>query len=382
MVIHNLHPAGFERVNDDASESKVLAPTYYIDPRAFEIEKRDVFQKSWLYACHENQVAEPGDQLPLDVGGQPLVVVHGRDGNIRAFFNVCAHRGMTVVNRQTCANTLKCPYHGWVYDLSGRLVAARNTSHLGDFENQGFALKEVKVALHQGLVFVNYDPGAPALGETIGPVFDDISRLGLDPARFHLGKVVDYPVETNWKIAIDNYVECYHCPVAHPGIEKFFEYEKTFADVQDWGVVAGGPPDVETLAVYKRECEANGWPLVAETRYSWAWPNIMYLIGWAPRPHLMVWTIEPVAYDRIIFRHNYFFYDAEPDADQLAFVHAIDKVQQEDNPILEGVWQGMNSLGFAGQGTYVINDADTYQTERGVWQFHHRLQQIYDRAGM
>ena len=382
MAVHTLHQSGFERVEDDASASKVLAPIYYTDPRAFEIEKREVFRKSWLFAGHESQIAMPGDHLPVRVGGQPLVLLRDRDGCVRAFFNVCAHRGMTVVHRPGCSKTLKCPYHGWVYDLTGRLVAARNTAQMESFETAPYALKEVRVELHQGLVFVNLDADARDLAQTIGPIFDDIADLGLEPAKFRLGKVVDYPLNTNWKIAIDNFVECYHCPVAHPGIEQFFEYEKTFAKVVDWGVIAGGPPDAETLAHYRRECEAHGWPLVAETRYSWAWPNIMYLIGWSPRPHLMLWTIEPETHDRMVFRHNYFFYDEAPDTEQLAFIQAIDKVQREDNPILEGVWEGMNSLGFEGQGTYVINDADTYQTERGVWQFHWQLQQIYDRAGM
>ena len=382
MSVHALKTGKYERISDDAMRSKVLAPSYYTDPRAFEIEKREVFYRSWTYVGHESQIPKVGDHLPTRVVDQPLVLLRDRAGTVRCFYNVCVHRGMTLVHEPGCANTLKCPYHGWVYDLSGRLVAARNTAQMGDaFTTSEFGLREVKVSVLHGLIFVNLDDAAAPIEATIAPLFDDIAGLGLDPAKLKHARTVDYQLHTNWKIAVDNYVECYHCPVAHPGIEQYFEYEKTFARVDEWGVFAGGPPYPETLEQYKAECAANGWPLVAESRYNWVWPNIMFLIGWAARPHLLFWTIEPLAHDRIVFRHNYFFYEDELDDWHRDFIVAIDKVQREDNPILEGVWDGMNSMGFDSQGTYVINDADTYQTERGVHQFHLQLQRIYDRVG-
>ena len=170
-------------VCDDPLASPVLAPRYYTDPAVFEEERTRVFHASWLYMCHAGEVAEAGCVLPRTLHGEPLVAVRNRDGALNVFHNVCQHRAMQVVSGPDRRNVLQCPYHGWIYDLDGRLVGARRTAHLEAFDRTSIALLPVRSAEIDSFVFVNIDGTAPPAEEVLRPVFADARACGVAPAN-------------------------------------------------------------------------------------------------------------------------------------------------------------------------------------------------------
>lgn len=370
------------RVTDDAARSAVLAPGHYTDPASYALEVAHVFHAGWLYAGHESQIARPGDYMPVKLLDEPLIVARGRDGKVVAFYNVCAHRAMRLVAEPGHGTTIRCPYHGWVYDLGGRLVAARETRAMPDFDPARVCLPRVAVAVRHGLIFVNLDGAAPPVDDTVGPMVDEVPAAGLDPARLRLAKVVDYDLATNWKIAVENYLECYHCPIAHPAFVDAVIYDEAYARETEACVFAAAPPKPALAEAYRARRAAAGYPHVPLMRYDWAWPNTMILLGWAAVPHLLVWQILPMGPARTIFRHNFLFYDGVEDPEHAELIAGIDALQKEDNGLLEGVFEGMKSKGFAAQGRYVIDRAASYRGEAGVHMFHSRLQGLYDRAGV
>ena len=166
---------------------------------------------------------------------EPLLIARGRDGELRAFYNVCRHRGTAVVE-EPCGQAVRfqCPYHAWIYDLEGQLVRAKHTDDLDDFDLKDFGLVAVRMETWQGFVFVCLSPETPPLIEWLGDLPPHLARF--DFARLRVAHTVTYEVETNWKFVAENYSECYHCPGIHPQLNKLTPYDLggDFAPTGPW----------------------------------------------------------------------------------------------------------------------------------------------------
>ena len=149
--------------NVDPAKSFTLPARFYTDDSVYELEKEAVFYNSWWYAGHVSQVQKTGDYLTTEIHEQSVFVVRDREGELRAFYNVCQHRGHELVSGCGHANLIVCPYHAWSYDLDGQLKGARNTDKMDGFKKCDFALKPVKVEVFCGLVMINLDPQAKSL---------------------------------------------------------------------------------------------------------------------------------------------------------------------------------------------------------------------------
>jgi Rieske 2Fe-2S family protein len=192
-----------------------LPSAYYCDPAILDREWERIFQRSWLYAGREERVAGPGDFLTLAVGRESVLVVRDRDSRLRAFYNVCRHRGSRLCAEEAGSlKAIRCPYHAWTYGLDGRLTGAPNLKGVEGFDRDEFSLHPVALEVWQGCVFVNLDAACPPLAETLGGAPDRVRRYPLADLRVVARDVHD--VEANWKILIENYEECYHCPGVHP----------------------------------------------------------------------------------------------------------------------------------------------------------------------
>lgn len=168
-------------------------------------------------------MAEPGSYFAAQVGHVPVVVVRGSDGTLRGLVNVCRHRGHLVVEGAGCRETLQCPYHAWTYDLDGTLRRAPRSDREPGFDASGLSLAPVSVGTWGPFVFVNPDPQAAPLEEALGGLPEIIAGSGLDvdAVRFHSHH--EWPIEANWKVVMENFLECYHCPTAHPGFSKVID---------------------------------------------------------------------------------------------------------------------------------------------------------------
>lgn len=214
----------FTRLVDEGlrclEEGRALPSIWYTSPAIFDREREMIFKHTWQYACRVSDVEKPGDYFAGAVAGLPYVVTRTESG-LRAFLNVCRHR-MHQVASDGCGNAraLQCPYHGWTYDLDGRLIGVPRGMELksdgpNPFCKEETSLVSFAVDTWGYLVFVNPDPSAAPLLETLGPVRDISAARGLHMNLPRAGRD-ELIVECNWKTFVDNILECYHCPTVHP----------------------------------------------------------------------------------------------------------------------------------------------------------------------
>jgi Rieske 2Fe-2S family protein len=205
--------------------ASLLPARAYHDPGIFEWERDNVIRRDWVLVAREEDVPEPTSFTLVDLDGENLIVVRGRDGVIRAFHNVCRHRG-TAVEERACGKAVRfqCPYHAWIYDLEGHLIRAKHTDDLDDFSFDGFGLVPVHVATWQGFIFLNLSEGdVPPLAHQLGDLTEHFARFDFRALR--VARRVEYDVAANWKFIAENYSECYHCPGVHPQLNKLTPYD-------------------------------------------------------------------------------------------------------------------------------------------------------------
>ena len=221
--------ADVERVGRDHAEDPAASGTLhaeaYTTQRWYDFEQSAIFARNWQWVCHRQRLAAAGDYVTTTVAGLPVVLVRDGDGELRAFYNVCKHRAHEILVGEGSIRSLRCPYHGWTYDLDGSLIAARHTKNLVDFDPSGICLDAVQVEEFAGFVFVNLDPAAAPLRLQSGDLGAEIAEKAPDIAGLTLARRLGYDIASNWKNVIDNFLECYHCHVAHPDFVTLVEMD-------------------------------------------------------------------------------------------------------------------------------------------------------------
>jgi Rieske 2Fe-2S family protein len=214
-----------------------LDPRFYLDEAVLQRELETIFARTWQYAGHVGDLPEPGRYITAQAGDQPVLVLRGDDGEIRAFRNVCRHRGSQLLTGAgRCKKAIRCRYHGWTYDATdGRLLGVPEHRGYGDrLDKSGLGLIGARVETLAGLLFVNLDPEAPSLAEITGDLATRLERYGLsDLVRFSDFGATRQPA--NWKLVAENYLEGYHVPIAHPGLMRLYDYKRySFELHDDW----------------------------------------------------------------------------------------------------------------------------------------------------
>ena len=185
---------------------ETLPYSWYADPAIAAAERDQIFRCSWQYAGHTGELGGPGSMFPTQVGGLPVVVVLDREGELRAFLNVCRHRGTVLVNEPQARGTIQCPYHAWTYGLDGALRGAPRSKEEPGFEMEELGLVPVQVDTWGPFVLVNPDTDAPGLDAALGSLPESVAENGLDVDSLRFHHRVSYEVRANWKIAIENYL--------------------------------------------------------------------------------------------------------------------------------------------------------------------------------
>lgn len=199
-----------------------IEPERFTNEAVLKAELARVFGRSWLYACPERDVANPGDAYPFNVGPDPLVVVRGDDGVVRAFHNVCRHRGRQLITRPRNVKSFYCWFHGFDWHLDGTVRDIPDKACFAHYTNEeDLALPPLQCTVWQGLVWVNMDPSAPPLLDFLGPLVEQLSAYKLEEYRLAEDLLVEW--ECNWKIGADAFQEGYHGPVTHPQLQFFLE---------------------------------------------------------------------------------------------------------------------------------------------------------------
>jgi len=202
---------------DSQKPGWALDQRFYTDPEIYQLELDRIVTRNWILAGHASQIPDAGDYLVFSLENESAIIVRGKDGRIRAFANVCRHRG-SLVCLENHGNTSKfeCPYHGWTYDLDGKLIAARSMQ--GGFNKEEYGLHPVSLKLLGGLVFVCFCDVPPSLEGAQRDLAEPMAMFDFENLKVAASKT--YPIAANWKLAIENYQECYHCATAHPEYTK------------------------------------------------------------------------------------------------------------------------------------------------------------------
>jgi Rieske 2Fe-2S family protein len=217
--------------------ARTLPAAFYASDEVFRLEQSELFGRMWLCIGREADIPNAGDFFTHEVGDERILVVRGSDATVRAFFNVCRHRGTRIVDapRGEGLERLRCPYHAWTYGLDGRLTHAPRMAP--NFAKAAFSLVQVRLGLFWGFIFVNLDDRAEPLERYLADL-PDLARYRMGELR--CGKRVEYEVEANWKFMCENYSECYHCPGVHPQLFRISDYLPPGARVLEGGACFNG----------------------------------------------------------------------------------------------------------------------------------------------
>ncbi|MER9876937.1 aromatic ring-hydroxylating dioxygenase subunit alpha [Mesorhizobium sp. M0195] len=353
----------------EVAHSRTLPGSFYADPEVFEAEKQAIFMKSWHYACHETALLEKGAFVTLQIFDQCVFVVCEQDGQIRAFFNVCPHRGHLLLEGRGEKKVITCPYHAWSYDLTGRLVAARESGDDKKFVGSAICLKPVQVGFIAGFVFVNLDAGAAPFSDYIAELASSIASVIPDLSGYKVREGVGYfggDYECNWKIAIDNFLECYHCETAHKSFCDMMDAKRSTFTLHDnfiyQFVPSGGK---ETSAAYPINLEEDA----VDGHFWFLFPNIIFSIFPGTKNFSVSW-VEPVSAETSIRR----FVTLTPDniskeREAARSKWGLDVLNEEDRQICRSVQKGMFQRGFD-MGYYVLDPLSGNLSEDTVRQFH------------
>jgi carnitine monooxygenase subunit len=327
----------------------------YQDEDFLEAEKERVFATSWQILCHLNDIPRAGDYHTLDFLGDPLVAIRGRDGGVKAFFNVCRHRAARLLDGASgnCPGRIVCPYHAWTYDLTGRLAGVPDRSQFVDFSPDQYGLKTVETEIYGGFIFVRMKPGLPSVADMLAPYHDELALYRLEELR-PLGRVTLRVRHVNWKNVTDNYSDGMHIAVAHPGLTRLFG-QSYGVEAQLW---------VDKMWGHLRDTPSSQ---LSERMYQSVLPNCAHL----PEDRRRLWTYfklwPNIAFDiypdQIDFMQMIPLSPTETLVREIAYAHPDDrremrvarylnwrinrKVSMEDKALIERVQTGMGSRSYS-----------------------------------
>jgi len=350
------------------AQAETIPSRWYWDPAFDQLDRDAVFARTWQGVGHAAQVRDEGQFFCADVAGNPVLVVRDQAGVLRAFYNVCRHRGGPLaVEAEGCVRALQCKYHGWTYLLDGSLRGVPQFDRVELFDRKDYGLVPVRVEEWQGQVFVNLWADAPPLSQFVAGIAERIAPARLGDLGF--ARRVTYDVDCNWKVYVDNYLEGYHVPHVHPELMKLYDFQSYVTQCFEW----------YSLQRSALSGEANLYSGGdGEALYYLLFPNYMLNILPGRLQTNLVLPLGP-ARCRVIFQ--YFYADAESAAAQ-GLVEAdlaySESVQQEDIDICERVQRGVESRAYD-RGRFSV------QFEEGVYHFQRLLKGAYraflDEAG-
>ncbi len=330
-------------LQDGLAHGQSLPARWYSDPEIARLEVERLFRKSWCYVGPLAELKAVGDYIATYVGGIPVVVVRNEQG-LSALVNVCRHRRHEVMKGRGNARTLRCGYHAWTYDLTGCLKAAPRTAQETGFKLADYPLLPLRVETLGPWVFVNADAGAPPLVEQFGPLPGIIREAGIDLDTLELHSRTDWDSDANWKTMLENYLECYHCPVAHPGFSAAIDVSPANYKAEAKGRLLSQVGHVRPEPAKVREGVKlyNARGDVTQAQYHLLFPNLTVNINPGfPNLSLDVWHSDGPLMTRG-FTEQYFAPGVDPDFARELIAFNV-QVGEEDDRLTSSVQRGLNA---------------------------------------
>jgi choline monooxygenase len=355
-------------INVDIASAWSIPAEYYRDTAIAAEEKEAIFARTWQVVGHRSQIENPGDYLTTEVAGEPLLVVRGVNGELRGFYNVCRHRAGPPAEGCGSRKLFRCAYHGWTYDLEGKLISAPEFEKVQQFDPADFALAPVRTEEWSGLVFVNLDSQAEPLGASLRKLLQKTERFGL--AGMKLFERRTYEMKCNWKTYVDNYLEGYHLPSVHPGLNRELDYNAYEVEpypnyIRQFSPIRGAQAGDSTQRRYPEAGED------LTTDYYWIFPN--WMLNCYP-DNISLNIVLPVDSEHSVAIFEWYLPEDELDSqaarDSVAF---SDQIQAEDVAICEIVQRNLRSRSYE-RGRYSVKQ------EKGVHAFHRMYAQFIQGA--
>jgi choline monooxygenase len=351
-------PKGAFLVEGDIARAWTLPSFLYTDPQVFAEEKERIFTSTWQVVGHAHQVANPGDYFTTELVGEPLLFARGVDEKLRGFYNVCRHRTGPPAEGCGSRKLFRCGYHGWTYGLDGALISATEIEGVEGFRPEDFALAPVRTEEWFNLVFANLDPNAPPLRESLGELPRQAEKFSF--AEMKLFERRTYDMKCNWKTYVDNYLEGYHLPIVHPGLNRELDYNAYVVEpyarhIRQFSPIRGAQPGDATPRRYQEAREG------LTTDYFWIFPN--WMLNCYP-DNVSLNIVLPVEPERTLAIFEWYLPEKDHSAPAAkASVEFSDQIQIEDIAICEAVQKNLRSRSYS-RGRFSVKQ------EKGLHAFH------------
>lgn len=337
-----------------------LPGRYYTDPAIFEEEKRAIFYRTWQCLGHVSMLPEKGSYFTASIVDQEIAVTRGDDGEIRAFFNICRHRGHPLLKGSGIARRIICPYHAWTYDSGGQLRNAPHTAGVSGFDAASIRLKAVRLDIFMGLIFVNLDDGATPVRALFAAVESEVRAIRPNIEAQRLVFEHPMPHACNWKASVEGFSECYHCAPVHKYLVD------NVIDPTTYVLTVDGPVQRHRLQSRDGSMSQILWHL---------WPNLA--IGFYPIPGVGTVFCTRHMYARSCAESIYHYrWYADLGMDEQGIVdyakHHARTTGQEDADVVIQVQRGMASRGFD-ESLLIANPAKGDSTEHAIAAFHSQV---------
>ena len=369
-------------VNQQIECAYTLASRFYTDPHILEVERERIFRRTWQLvgtvdqACGElngvkRTISDPESYFTADVAGEPVIVVRDKAGALRAFSNVCRHRAGPIALGCGSKNVLRCRYHGWTYTLDGQLIGTPDVDGVEFFDRSAMGMVPLRVEVWEDFIFVNFDWHCEALSAYLGRIPEQ--ARGFEFRGLQFAERREYVIDCNWKVYVDNYLEGYHIPIAHPGLMREIDYAlyrtETFRYYsQQFAPIRAMKPSEAGARFY-----APGTGL-AEALYFWIFPNLMLNIY---PDNISTNVVVPLSTEKTLTIFEWFFHDVDRAETKERMAKAVafsDEVQREDIVLCENVQRGLRSATYD-RGRYSV------KRENGVHHFHMLLAEFLGETG-
>ena len=385
-------------VHSQIEAAFTLAAHFYTDPAVLALEKSRIFYHTWQLVgtlaqpCGQSTsgasltIADPETFFTADVIGEPVVIVRDKQGMLRAFSNVCRHRAGPIAQDCGSKNVLRCAYHGWTYTLDGRLIGTPDIDGVEFFDRSTMGMVPLRCETWEQFIFVNFDPHAEPLSAFLGKIPQQ--ARGFHFAGLQLAKRRDYLIDCNWKVYVDNYLEGYHIPIAHPGLMREIDYSQYRTETfryysQQFAPIRALQPGDNAARTYAPNAPNSATP--SEALYFWVFPNLMLNIY---PDNISTNLIVPLSHDKTLTIFEWFVHPESSDGSGFAassssdsplsdrIQRAIDfseEVQREDIALCQAVQRGLQSSTYD-RGRY------SPKRENGVHHFHLLFSEFLSRA--
>ena len=373
-----------ESAKDSIIEANGLPNECYLNDEYFKIERERVFFNNWIVVGVSSSIPEIGDAKPFDLMGVPLLILRDKNNKIRVFHNVCSHRGMILVNEECkLKNTIRCPYHSWSYNFDGELIATPHVGGMNIHETEGFIksksnLKEVSTHVWMDLIFININKNKKNFEESIHPLEQQWSKFISKEDQKLIRHAKDFgyfnmEVQSNWKLAIENYCESYHLPWVHPELNRVSNLKDHYhiEDISETFSGQGSNKYSQQFDGNKKLSTFPNWPndLYQNSEYVSLFPNVMLGIH---VDHFYAFWLEPLS-NKNTREHFEMYYVGDESASSDEYKEIRKKnfafwqeVMNEDVGVIEGMQKGRSSPAYNGGNFSPVMDTPTLMFHKWV----------------